>query len=135
MTTSSNLVMVATMESMAEQFCRTPCGGFGAIMKNNPWRFGRRFGLQLVLFGIAFTAASIRAQNLAGDMALSLVLIDSEKWEVVASGYQFTDAACADADGNFYFTDVARGTNIFKVSHDGKVLPFISNAPKVSGLK
>jgi len=120
---------------MAEQFCRMLCGGFGAIMKNNPWQFGRRFGLQLLLLGVAFTTAPIRAQNLAGDMALSLVLIDSEKWESVASGYQFTDAACADADGNFYFTDVAKGTNIFKVGHDDKVVSFISNSPKISGLK
>src|SRR4051812_482472 len=85
--------------------------------------------------GLYLSFAFARAQNLAGDMALALVLIDGEKWEEVASGYQFTDAACADADGNFYFTDVAKGTNIFKVGPDGKVIAIISNAPKVSGLK
>jgi len=84
---------------------------------------------------LLLTTVALHAQNLAGDMALSLVLIDGEGWEVVASGYQFTDAPCADADGNFYFTDVAKGTNIFKVGADGKVMPFIANAPKVSGLK
>ena len=93
----------------------------------------KRFSIALITLFLSL--APVRAQNLAGDMALSLVLIDSEKWEVVATGYQFTDAACADADGNFYFTDVARGTNIFKIGKDGKVVPFISNAPKVSGLK
>jgi len=89
----------------------------------------------VILISLGFAAVALRAQNLAGDMALSLVLIDGENWEVVASGYQFTDAACADADGNFYFTDVAKGTNIFKVGPDGRVVPFISNAAKVSGLK
>jgi len=80
-------------------------------------------------------AGAARAQNLAGDMALSLILIDGEDWQLVAEGYQFTDAACADAEGNFYFTDVAKGTNVFKVAADGKVVPFLSDAPKVSGLK
>ena len=88
-----------------------------------------------VLFLVLLSAAIARAQNLAGDMALSLVLIDGEDWQVVAQGYQFTDAACADAEGNFYFTDVGKGTNIFKVGSDGKVVSFLGNAPKVSGLK
>src|SRR5438046_2371836 len=87
------------------------------------------FGVLLALSGF------LRGQNLAGDMALSLVLINGENWESVAEGYQFTDGACADAEGNFYFTDVAKGTNIFKVGADGKVVPFLGNAPKVSGLK
>ena len=81
------------------------------------------------------SALAVQGQNLAGDMALSLVLMDGEEWQVVASGYQFTDAPCADAEGNFYFTDVAKGTNIFKIGSDGNVVPFIANAPKVSGLK
>lgn len=76
-----------------------------------------------------------RAQNLAGDEALSKVLIDSEGWQVVAEGYQFTDAACADAAGSFYFTDVVKGTTINKVSPDGKVTPLIENTPRISGLK
>ena len=83
---------------------------------------------------LAFAPAAW-AQNLAGDMALSLVLIEGEGWELIAEGYQFTDAPCADAAGNFYFSDVARGTNIFKVRSDGKVIPWIGNAPKISGLK
>jgi enterochelin esterase family protein len=75
------------------------------------------------------------AQNLAGDAALSKVLLDGEGWEVVAEGYQFTDAACADAEGNFYFADVAKGTAIQKVDHEGKVTAFIEGAPRISGLK
>ncbi len=88
--------------------------------------------LVLPLLAMTFCA---HAQNLAGDMALSLVLIDGENWELVSEGYQFTDAPCADAEGNFYFTDVVKGTNIFKVGSDGHAVPFIGNAPKVSGLK
>jgi len=74
-------------------------------------------------------------QNLAGDMALSLLLIEGEGWQVMAEGYQFTDAACADAEGNFYFTDVAKGTSINKISPEGKVSAFLENTPKISGLK
>ena len=88
-----------------------------------------------VLLAFLALGTSARSQNLAGDMALSLVLIEGENWELVAEGYQFTDAPYADAQGNFYFADVARGSNIFKVGSDGKVVPFLGNAPKVSALK
>jgi hypothetical protein len=57
--------------------------------------------------------ATARAQNLAGDEALSKVLIDGEGWQLVADGLGFTDAACADAEGNFYFS---RRTSAFKCS-------------------
>jgi len=76
-----------------------------------------------------------RAQNLAGDMALSKVLIEGEGWQLMAEGYRFTDAACADPEGNFYFTDVAQGTSIQRISPDGKVSVFIDGTPKISGLK
>jgi len=94
-----------------------------------------RFLTSSFVLGVLTLTATARAQNLAGDMALSLVLIDGENWELVAEGYQFTDAPCADGEGNFYFTDVARGTNIFKIGPDGNVVPFIGDAPKISGLK
>src|SRR5258705_7244383 len=68
-------------------------------------------------------------------MALSKVLIEGEDWQMVTQGYQFTDAPCADAEGNFYFTDVSKGTNVFRISPDGKVSAFLSDAPRVSGLK
>lgn len=75
------------------------------------------------------------AQNLAGDEALSKVLIDGEGWQLVAEGFGFTDGACADAEGNFYFMDLGKGTAIQRISQDGKVTDFIKNAPKCSGLK
>ncbi|HUR47776.1 MAG TPA: SMP-30/gluconolactonase/LRE family protein [Candidatus Saccharimonadales bacterium] len=78
---------------------------------------------------------SVTAQNLGGDMALSLVLMDNEGWQKVAEGYQFTDAACGDAEGNFYFTDVAKGTTINRITPDGKVGVFLENMPRISGLK
>jgi len=79
--------------------------------------------------------ALLRAQNLAGDEALSKILIDGEDWQLVAEGFGFTDGACADAEGNFYFMDLGKGTAIQKISPDGKVSDFIKGAPKCSGLK
>jgi gluconolactonase len=63
------------------------------------------------------------------------ILIEGEDWQQVAEGYQFTDAACSDRDGNFYFTDVAKGTTINKIGADGKVSTFLSDMPRISGLK
>jgi enterochelin esterase family protein len=80
-------------------------------------------------------SSPLAAQNLAGDEALSKVLIDGEDWQLVAEGFGFTDAACSDADGNFYFMDLGKGTAIQKISPDGKVTDFIKGAPKCSGLK
>src|SRR5262245_43396980 len=104
------------MGNRAVRSCRNRCAGSGAIMKSE-LGFMRKIASLFALLGCI---VSVGAQNLAGDMALSLVLIDGQDWEEVAAGYQFTDAPCADADGNFYFTDVARGTNIFRVGADGK---------------
>jgi gluconolactonase len=76
----------------------------------------------------------LRAQNLAGDEALSKVLIDGEGWQEVASGFGFTDASCSDASGNFYFSDLPKGV-VHKIAPDGKVTPYIEDGPKISGLK
>src|SRR5216117_636604 len=83
---------------------------------------------------LSFIAAG-RAQNLAGDEALSKVLIDGEGWQMVAEGFGFTDAACADAQGNFYFFDLGKGTGIQRIGPDGKAASFLDNTPKCSGLK
>jgi gluconolactonase len=87
-----------------------------------------------VLVGL-LSAAAVPAQNLAGDEALSKVLIDGEDWQLVAEGFGFTDGACADAGGNFYFMDLGKGTAIQKITPAGKVSDFIPGAPKCSGLK
>ena len=62
-------------------------------------------------------------------------MIDGEEWQLVAEGLGFTDAACSDAEGNFYFFDLGKGTGIRKITPDGKVSIFIDNTPKCSGLK
>jgi enterochelin esterase family protein len=80
--------------------------------------------------------------NLAGDEALSKVLSDGGApgdWELVGEGYRFTDAACSDAGGNFYFADLPAGI-IYRVDADwapgkGGPEPWIKDAPKISGMK
>ncbi len=83
------------------------------------------------VFGFAFP---LLAQNLAGDEALSKVLIDGEPWQEVAAGFGMTDGACSDADGNLYFADLPKAM-IHKVGLDGKVSVFMEGGPKISGLK
>jgi len=90
--------------------------------------------LKLILL-LAILPVTVSAQNLAGDEALSKVLIEGEDWQLVAEGLGFTDGACSDAEGNFYFFDLGKGTGIRKVTPDGKVSTFIDNTPKCSGLK
>jgi gluconolactonase len=93
--------------------------------------------LRSILLALLFTGftSATQAQNLAGDEALSKVLIDGEDWQLLAEGLGFTDGACADAEGNFYFYDLGKGTGIRKISPDGKVSTIIDNTPKCSGLK
>ena len=84
---------------------------------------------------LTLSALPLRAQNLGGDEALSKVLINGEDWQLLAEGLGFTDGACSDAEGNFYFFDLGKGTAIQKISPDGKLSDFIKDAPKCSGLK
>ena len=84
----------------------------------------------LLLSGKAF------AQNFAGDMALSKVLIEGENWQRVASGFSNADAATSDADGNFYFAATRSGRrSIFQLDPEGQLTSFIAAAPGVSGLQ
>jgi len=79
-------------------------------------------------------ATRLLAQNLAGDEALSKVLIDGEGWQEVAAGFGMKDATCSDAEGNFYFSDLPKAV-IHKVAADAKVSVFMEGGPKISGLK
>jgi enterochelin esterase family protein len=88
----------------------------------------------LITVAVLAIIARISAQNVAGDEALSKVLIDSEDWQEVASGFGMTDGACSDAEGNFYFSDLPKAV-IHKVSLDGKLSTFLEGGPKISGLK
>ncbi len=85
--------------------------------------------LHLILVNLCFAL-----RTFAQDMPLSSVLIDGEDWQLVGEGYGFTDAACADAEGDFYFSDLPKSV-VYRVSPDGKVAPFLENGPKISGLK
>src|SRR6476619_689303 len=104
----------------------------------NSWQicdfeFMTRMVLPVTLF--VTLAIAVQAQNLAGDEALSKVLMEGEDWQLVAEGLGFTDAACSDADGNFYFFDLGKGTGIKRITPEGSMSTFIENTPKCSGLK
>lgn len=58
-----------------------------------------------------------------------------DAWELVGKGYSFTDAACADALGNFYFSDLPKGIVYRVASSGGTPVPWLSNELKISGLK
>src|SRR5437879_1389845 len=104
-------------------------------MKQTSFRLSPIISLVLYAISLLTFIATGRAQNLAGDEALSKVLIDGEGWQLVADGFGFTDAACADAEGNFYFFDLGKGAGIQRIGSDGKVATFIDKTPKCSGLK
>ena len=82
--------------------------------------------------------APLTEGNLRGDEALSKVLPDGGRpgdWEQVGSGYAFTDGACADADGNFYFSDLPRGTLYRVPAGGGAPEVWLEKGPKISGMK
>lgn len=88
---------------------------------------------------VAFSIVSfghVHAQNLKGDEALSKILPDPDpNWELVADDFQFTDAACGDAAGNFYFCDLGAGTGITRITPDGNRSTVTTIVPKISGMK
>ena len=57
--------------------------------------------------------------DLAVDMTLHRLLIDGEGWQPVVEGLGFGDAACTDAAGNFYYSDVRGAPGIFRLGADG----------------
>ena len=70
----------------------------------------------------------------SGDMALSGLLIDGEGWKLVVEDKKFVDAACTDAEGNFYFSDM-NGEGLFKIGTDGVISLYNKDAKGVSGMK
>ncbi len=71
--------------------------------------------------------------DLRGDMTLLKLLIPGQSWEVVADGLGFADAPCADAEGNFYFSDM-KAPAVYKVSAtDGTKTEIAKES--ISGLK
>lgn len=53
--------------------------------------------------------------DLRGDLTLLNLLIPGQSWEVVADKLGFADAACTDAEGNFYYSDM-RAPAIYRVN-------------------
>ena len=75
--------------------------------------------------------------NLRGDEALVKILPGGGQpgdWELIGEHYAFTDAACGDAEGNIYFSDLPKGV-IHRVDASGKDTAWIENGPRISGLK
>ncbi len=97
--------------------------------------YSRFFGRILIGAVLAF-ALPAAAQNLKGDEALSKILPSPDPgWELVAEGFKFTDAACSDAEGNFYFCDLGSGTGITRIAPDGTVSAVSKAVPGISGMK
>ena len=93
----------------------------------------RHFSMECL--SLTLVTASLCAQNFAGDMALSKVLIEGEDWELVQDGFRFTDGACVDKEGAFYFSG-RRGNQsaIYKLSPTDQLEVYIKGAEGVSGL-
>jgi enterochelin esterase family protein len=69
------------------------------------------------------------------DLSLAGLMIDGQDWQVVADGMKAADAACTDADGNFYFSDLGGGTGLHKVAVDGTASVYNKDATGISGMK
>jgi enterochelin esterase family protein len=75
------------------------------------------------------------AAETKGDLALSGLLIPGKGWEAVVEDKKFVDAACSDAAGNFYYSDLGGGTGIHKIAPDGAQSVFNPKATGISGMK
>src|SRR5215813_9839695 len=78
--------------------------------------------------------ASLTKDNLRGDDALVKVLPPSGDWELVMEGLGFADAACSDAQGNFYFSDLSNA-KLYKIGPEGNASVWFEGSPKISGMK
>jgi gluconolactonase len=70
------------------------------------------------------------AQNLRGDEALSTVLVAGEGWQAIAEGVNSPGASFADAEGNYYVSDAARG--VLRVAADGAISVWWKEAPRLA---
>ena len=88
----------------------------------------------VILALTTLSAFGVSGQNSTNEDALPGILVEGEGWREVAAGFTMSDGACNDAAGNFYFADLPKAI-IHKISVDGKVSAFMTNGPKVSGMK
>lgn len=87
---------------------------------------------------LAQLPAPLTKDNLRGDEALSKVLAGGGQpgdWELVGEGYGFTDAACGDPEGNFYFSDLGKNVLYRVGAGETKPVAWLEGGPKVSGMK
>ncbi len=68
-----------------------------------------------------------------GDLTILKLLVPGENWQVVADNLGFADAPCADADGNFYYSDMKEPA-VYKVSVSDGTKSLIAKEA-VSGLE
>jgi len=87
--------------------------------------------LRVLSFAALCSLAS--AQDFAGDMPISRVLIDGQGWQLVSEGHQFTEGPAVDREGNVYFSDIP-ANRIHKVDLAGKVTLFAENTAATNGL-
>jgi gluconolactonase len=87
--------------------------------------------LATVLCGITLL---LPAAAVAQDMPLRQVLIDGEGWQLLGSGYSFTEGPAADANGNVFFTDIPN-SRIYRIdAKTNKIALFAKDTAKTNGL-
>jgi sugar lactone lactonase YvrE len=89
--------------------------------------------LTLILTTFALLGLTKPSPSFAQDMPLSQILIEDEGWELVASGFRYTEGPAVDARGNLYFSDVPNST-IHKLDDSGKVTSFLEQSQRTNGL-
>lgn len=71
---------------------------------------------------------------LAQDMPLTQVLLPGESWQLVGSGYRFTEGPAVDSAGNVFFTDIPND-RIHRIDvATGKVSVFAEKTARTNGL-
>jgi enterochelin esterase family protein len=70
-----------------------------------------------------------------GDLALSGLLVPGQGWQPVVEDLKFVDAACSDAAGNFYFSDLGGGSGLIRIATDGTRSVWNAQATGISGMK
>ena len=88
----------------------------------------------LMIGMVSLLSFPICSRVAAQDMPLTQVLMEGEGWKMVSEGHRFTDGLTTDRDGNLYFSDVAGGTTINRIDHDGKLSVVAEDAPRISGM-
>lgn len=67
-----------------------------------------------------------------GSQPLQAILQPGEEWQLVASGYKFTEGPAVNAKGEVFFNDVPN-SKTYKVGLDGQVAPFLSDTKRGDG--